>query len=67
MPPVTNTRCGCQKLIREGRDCILRLWTPRFQLVTPPSERKFGFSFAIVFAALVARACGPDAQWRLRY
>jgi hypothetical protein len=27
-----------------------------FQLVTPPSERKFGFSFAIVFAALAARA-----------
>jgi len=27
-----------------------------FQLVTPPSERKFGFSFAIVFATLAARA-----------
>ena len=22
VPPVTNTRCGCQKLIREGRDSI---------------------------------------------
>jgi hypothetical protein len=28
-----------------------------FQLVTPPSERKFGFSFAIVFAAHAAFRC----------